>query len=218
MIKVAPSSNPCDEDKLVSYAKKLEEMGVEYLHCDVMDGKFVENKCLDFDVLQNVRINTNILLDVHLMTENVYENVLKYSKLKPSIITIHYEALKNLMEFNKVKKLLASKQILMGLAISPNTPIEIVSRLLKQVDLVLIMTVIPGKSGQALIEDCLSKIQIARDLIQDDDTLIEVDGGINEENFANIVKLGANFLVMGKAFYSNANQKKLLQKIDKHYK
>lgn len=216
MIKVLPSSNPCPEDKLVDYIKSLENMGVEYLHCDVMDGDFVENTCLDFDVLNNARNQTNILLDVHLMVSNVYENVIRYAKMKPNIITIHYEALKSTKEFYKVKKFLRHKQILMGLAINPDTPIEIITRLIADVDLLLIMTVVPGKSGQQLIPDCLQKIQIARDMTVEN-LIIEVDGGINMDNYHEIIGCGAEFLVMGSAFYNADNQKKLLGKIDKHY-
>lgn len=217
MIKVLPSSNPCPEEKLIDYIKLLETYGVEYLHCDVMDGDFVENKCLDFETLWNARNNTNILLDVHLMVSDVYDNVRKYAELKPSIITFHYEALKSLKEFKKIQKFLKRKQILMGLAINPNTPIEIISRLVSEVDLLLIMTVVPGKSGQKFIDECLQKVQVARDLIKDKDIIIEVDGGINEDNFKQVIQAGAKFLVMGSAFYKSDNQPKLLSKIDKHY-
>ncbi len=218
MIKVLPSSNPCPEKDLLEYVKKLEGLGVEYLHCDVMDGQFVENTCLDFDILNDIRSKTNIFLDIHLMTNNVYKNVEKYAQLKPNIVTIHYEALKNLGEFKKVKKLLKNKQILFGLAINPQTPIEIVSRLIEDVDLILIMTVVPGKSGQKLIEEVLEKIQVTRDLIKDKDIILEVDGGINLDNYKQVIKSGGQFLVMGSAFYKSDDPKSLLTQIDKHYK
>lgn len=217
MIKVLPSSNSCPEDKLVEYIQSLENLGVEYLHCDVMDGKFVKNACLNYDVLNNARNNTNILLDVHLMVYNVMANVKKYAKLKPNIITIHYEALKNSKEFDRVKKFLKRKQILMGLAINPDTPIEIVSRLITEVDLVLIMTVVPGKSGQKLIFDCLQKVQVTKDLTKKQDIIIEVDGGINEDNYSEVIKSGGEFLVMGSAFYNSNNRPELLKNIDNHY-
>ena len=218
MIKVLPSTNPCPEDKLLDYIKSLMEMDVEYLHCDVMDGKFVENKCLDFSVVENIRNNTNILLDVHLMVENVFESVKKFAKLKPNIITIHYEALKNTKEFEKVLKYLRKKDILVGLSIRPNTPIEIVERFLKQIDLILIMSVEPGKSGQKFIESSLEKIKTTKQLIGDNRVIIEVDGGINEENAKSVINAGAEFLVMGSAFYNSKDRQGLLNSIDKHYK
>ena len=218
MIKVCPSSNPCPEKNLIEYIKTLEDYGIEYLHCDVMDGKFVENTCLDYNTLENARNNTNILLDIHLMVEDVYANVVKFSKLKPSIITIHYEALKSTSEFDKVRNYLKNQQILMGLAIKPNTPVEIVSRLISKVDLVLIMTVEPGRSGQKLMADTLTKVQLVRDLTKENGTIIEVDGGINEENYSQVIKCGGQFLVMGSAFYKSTDRQSLLHSIDKHYK
>lgn len=218
MIKVLPSSNPCPEDKLIDYTKMLMKMDVEYLHCDVMDGKFVENKCLDFSVVEKIRNNTNILLDVHLMVENVFESVKKFAKLKPNFITIHYEALKSTKEFEKIVKYLRKKDILVGLSIRPNTPIEIVERFLKQIDLILIMSVEPGKSGQKFIENSIEKIKTTKQLIGDNRVIIEVDGGINEENAKSVINAGAEFLVMGSAFYNSKDKLGLLHSIDKHYK
>ncbi len=218
MIKVCPSSNPCPENKLLDYSKHLMNLGVEYLHCDVMDGVFVKNTCLDYAVLEYIRNNCNILLDVHLMVDNCYENVVKFSKLKPNIITIHYEALKCYKEFLKIVKYLHKKDILVGLAIKPQTPVEIVSRLLNLVDLVLIMSVEPGKSGQKFIEESLEKIKVAKSIVGQKDIIIEVDGGINQENAQKVIKSGADFLVMGSAFYTSKDQKELLLSIDKHYK
>lgn len=218
MIKVLPSSNPCKEDKLLDYAKSLMDLNVEYIHCDVMDGIFVENKCLDFDTLKLVRDNCNILLDVHLMVSDVFENAKKFATIKPNIITFHYEALKSTKEFTKTIKYLHRNDILVGLAIKPSTPIEIVTRLITLVDLVLIMSVEPGKSGQKFIENSLEKISVTKDLIRNKDIILEVDGGINENNAKQIINAGADFLVMGKAFFTSKNKKELLNKIDKHYK
>ena len=218
MIKVCPSTNPCPEDKLLEYVKDIECLGVEYLHCDVMDGVFVENTCLTYSVLENVRNNTNIGLDVHLMVDNVFKVVKEYSKLKPNFITIHYESPKNTKELVKTLEFIRSKDILVGLSIKPNTPVDIIERFLDYIDLVLIMSVEPGKSGQSFIEDSLEKIEKTKSLIGDRNIIVEVDGGINEDNYKAIINAGAEFLVMGSAFYKSTNKKKLLNKIDKHYK
>lgn len=218
MIKVLPSTNPCPENKLLDYSKELYNLGIEYLHCDVMDGKFVKNKCLDYEVLRYVRDNCNILLDVHLMVEDVFEKVLEFSKLKPNIITVHYESLKNEKEFNKIYKLLKSKDILLGLSIKPNTSIDSIKNLLNKIDLLLIMTVEPGKSGQTFLENSIDKIRKAKDLIKDKDIILEVDGGINENTYEEVINAGAEFLVIGSAIYNATNRKKFLVKIDKHYK
>jgi len=187
------------------------------LHCDVMDGVFVDNKCLSYDVLENVRNNTNILLDVHLMVENVYDEVVKYSKLKPSIITFHCEAPKSVSEIKKIIKYLKSKQILVGMSLKPDTPIEMLESYIKDLDLILIMSVEPGKSGQSFICDSIEKIKKASQLITHNDIIIEVDGGINESNKDEIIKAGAKFLVMGSAFYNSKDRAALLSKIDNHY-
>lgn len=217
MIKVCPSTNPCPEDKLLDYVKDIEKLKIEYLHCDVMDGEFVENKCLSFDVLENIRNNTNIFLDVHLMVNNVFKTTRKFVKLKPNIITIHYESPKSTRELLKTLKFIKSKDILVGLSIKPNTPVEMLERFLPYIDLVLIMSVEPGESGQKFIEDSLIKISDTKKIIADRNIIIEVDGGINEDNYKDVISAGGEFLVMGSAFYNAKDKKKLLGKIDKHY-
>ena len=217
MIKVLPSSNPCPEDNLLEYAKSLSSLGIEYLHCDVMDGNFVENKCLDFETLKNVRNNSNILLDVHLMTENTFENVKKYAEIKPNIITFHYESPKSYKEIKKIIAFLKSKDILVGVSIKPNTPIDMIESLIEDIDLLLIMSVEPGKSGQKFIQESIDKIKKAKELIKGKDIILEVDGGINLVNFKEVIEAGAEFLVMGSAFYNEKNKSMLLKAIDNHY-
>ncbi|MGN0960598.1 MAG: ribulose-phosphate 3-epimerase [Christensenellales bacterium] len=219
MIKVLPSSLVLvnDEEKLINYAKELMDMGVEYLHCDVMDGEFVENKALSFDMLEKIRNNTNILLDVHLMINNPLKKIKPYLSIKPNIITVHYEAFKNIRQIKKLSKLVRSKDILFGISIKPKTPVSALFELLDYLDLVLVMSVEPGKGGQEFIESSIQKIKDIKLLCGDRRVIIEVDGGINESNYAKIINAGAEFLVMGKGFYSNKNRKALLNMIDKHY-
>ena len=199
MIKVLPSSNPCPEDKLLGYSKKLMELGVEYLHCDVMDGEFVENSCLNFETLKYARDNSNILLDVHLMTYNLLDTVKKFSSLKPNIITFHYEALKSEREFFKIVKLLKNKDILVGLAIKPKTPIDVITRLINYVDLLLIMSVEPGFGGQKFMPIALDKIKYLKDIKDKHNFqyLIEVDGGINVDTAKLVKDVGCDVIVVG---------------------
>lgn len=217
MIKVLPSSNPEKEENLIDYVNDLMGLGVEYLHCDVMDGVFVENKCLSLDVLTNVRNNTNILLDVHLMVEKPNKIIKKYVDLKPNIITIHYEACKNNRQIKKLSKMVRSKDILFGISIKPQTPATVLVELVKYLDLILVMSVEPGKSGQTFIASSIDKIKDVKALCNGKNIIIEVDGGINEDNYKDIVGAGAEFLVMGSAFYNSKNRSSLLNKIDKHY-
>ena len=218
MIKVLPSSNPEKEENLVSYVCELVDLGVEYLHCDTMDGVFVENKCLSFETLKRVRNSTNILLDVHLMVKNPIKVIKDYISLKPSIITVHYEAVKNIRQIKKMSKMVRKKGLLFGVSLCPSTPASALVGLLDYIDLVLVMSVVPGKSGQAFIESSLDKIKDIKCLVENTDIIIEVDGGINLDNYKAVVEAGATFLVMGNAFYKSDNRAKLLQKVDAHYK
>lgn len=218
MIKVLPSSNPENEDNLIAYVKQLEDLGVEYLHCDVMDGRFVENKCLSYEVLENVRNNTRIQLDVHLMVQEPIKMVKNFMKLRPNIITTHIEAYKNINQFKNVSNKLRKKDILVGVSLKPNTSVCDIVDILKYVDLILIMSVEPGKSGQEFIENSIKKIKDVKSLCEGTDIIIEVDGGINLDNYKMIVSSGAEFLVIGNAFYKSENKKEFLISIDKHYK
>lgn len=218
MIKVLPSSNPEKEEDLLKYAKNLENLGVEYLHCDVMDGVFVENKCLGIETIRNVRNNSNILLDIHLMVDNPQKVIKDYIALKPSIITIHYESVRKEKDIVKIAKLIKSKDIMFGLSIKPNTPVNDIVKFADMLDLILIMSVEPGKSGQQFIDSSIQKIKDAKALAAGRDVIVEVDGGVNLKNFKDVVDAGARFLVMGSAFYKENNKSLLLNKIDSHYK
>lgn len=215
MIKVLPSTNPCPEEDLINYVRQMQTLGIEYVHCDVMDGKFVSNKCLDYYQIEKIRINTNILLDIHLMVEDPIIQAKKHSKLKPSIITIHYEAIKNKKDIFKISKFLRSKDILFGLSIKPSTSFDVIKDYIELIDLVLVMSVEPGKSGQEFISDTLGKIKSIRELSKN--LIIEVDGGINLKNYKDVVKAGGNFLVLGNAYFNASDKPKLLNTIDKHY-
>lgn len=218
MIKVLPSTNPCEEDKLTEYAKSLDKLNVEYIHCDVMDGMFVKNECLKIDKIKDILYNTNMLLDIHLMVADIVNSVKEHIKLNPSIITIHLEALKSFSQFIKIYKLLKEKDILVGISIKPNTNIDLLDKYLDYVDLILVMSVEPGASGQKFIDASIERIKTLREKTKDKNIIIEVDGGINLDNYKSIIDAGAEFLVMGSAFYKEDNKGKLLEKIDEHYK
>ena len=205
MIKVLPSSNPEKEENLVGYARMLEDLGVEYLHCDVMDGEFVESKWLDIETIRKVRNNSNILLDIHLMVNNPSKVIENYISLKPSIITIHYESIRTPKEIIELSKRVRSKDILFGVSIKPNTPSSQVLPYVELVDMVLVMTVEPGFGGQSFMHDTMTKVKEIREYaIKNDLNLdIEVDGGINNETIKIAKNAGANIFVVGTAFYKS---------------
>ena len=215
MIKISPSTNPCDENKLVDYAKELQDYGVQFIHCDVMDGLFVENKCLPIELIKDISFNTQLGLDIHLMVDKPEVNIKDYLNLPANYITTHYEAYANKKDITKVIDMIHKNGILAGLSISPTTNIDIILPLIPYIDLVLIMSVEPGKSGQSFIESTLSKINNVKNFISANGlrVKIEVDGGINKENIRDIANAGADMVVIGSALFNSDNRKEFIDYI-----
>ena len=216
MISVCPSTNPSPEDKLIDYVKELQSLGVEILHCDVMDGNFVPAKCLDLGLLKEVAMNTLMALDVHLMVALPLGKLDSYLKLPVSYLTVHYEAMQNEKELFRAIEKIQSAGKLAGISIKPQTDISKIEKYLELVDLVLVMTVEPGKSGQKFMPECLTKIK-ELDALKKEKGLnfkIEVDGGINSETAKQVVSAGAEMLVMGNALYTASDKKKLINEIE----
>ena len=135
--------------------KKLDNLGIDFFHVDIMDGIFVENKTWEYDEIEPKLKNTKTKKDIHLMVKNIKKYVDQYKNLNPEIITFHYEATDNPKEIiNYIK----NKNIKVGLSIKPNTKVEEIEFLLKEIDLVLVMSVEPGKGGQKYIESTTEKI------------------------------------------------------------
>lgn len=215
MIKISPSTNPCDESNLLEYAKELQNYDVQFIHCDVMDGKFVENRCLPIELIREISLNTQLGLDIHLMVEEPKKEVLKYLNLPANYITTHYEAYSNKSDIVKVVDLIHKKGILAGLSINPDTNIGSVLSYLPYIDLILIMSVVPGKSGQSFIYSTLAKIKQASEFIKGNGlrVKIEVDGGINKENIRDIANAGANMVVVGNALFKAEDRKEFINYI-----
>ncbi len=215
MIRIHPSSNPPKEEFLVDFARELESYGINFMHFDVMDGEFVDNLCLTPQVIENVLQNSRIGADIHLMVKDPISQLKEYLKLGANYITVHYESFKDIVELITAIKMIKSKGILAGVSIKPNTPISSIAHILPFIDLLLIMSVEPGKSGQEFMLSALNKIREARAIIRRNRlrVKIEVDGGINPINAPEIIRAGANLLVMGNAFYFADNRVELIKKI-----
>ena len=201
-IKIAPSILSADFGQLGSEIKRLEEAGADMIHIDVMDGHFVPNLTVGPPVINTLRKYTKLPFDVHLMISPVHKYIKDYAEAGANIITIHTEATDNLQESIKHIKNFGKK---VGVSLNPNTQIDIIEKLLVEINLVLIMSVHPGFAGQKFIPNVLDKIKELKK-IKDEKNLnfdIEVDGGINFDNSKLVIEAGANILVSGTTIFKN---------------
>ena len=201
-IKIAPSILSADFGQLGSEIKKLEKAGADMIHIDVMDGHFVPNLTVGPPVINTLRKYTKLPFDVHLMISPVHKYIKDYAEAGANIITIHPEATDNLQESIKHIKNFGKK---VGVSLNPNTQIDIIEKLLVEINLVLIMSVHPGFAGQKFIPNILDKIKELKK-IKDKKNLnfdIEVDGGINFDNSKLVIEAGANILVSGTTIFKN---------------
>ena len=201
-IKIAPSILSADFGQLGSEIKRLEEAGADMIHVDVMDGHFVPNLTVGPPVINTLRKYTKLPFDVHLMISPVHKYIKDYAEAGANIITIHPEATDNLQESIKHIKKFGKK---VGVSLNPNTQIDIIEKLLVEINLVLIMSVHPGFAGQKFIPNILDKIKELKK-IKDKKNLnfdIEVDGGINFDNSKLVIEAGANILVSGTTIFKN---------------
>jgi ribulose-phosphate 3-epimerase len=201
-IQISPSILAGDFSKLGSEIKKLEDGGADMIHVDVMDGHFVPNLTIGPPVIKSLRKYTNLPFDVHLMISPVHKYIKNFSEAGADIITIHPEATKNIKDSVDLIKSLGKK---VGLSLNPDTQIETIEKHLKDINLVLVMTVYPGFGGQKFISKILDKIKNLKK-IKDEKNLnfeIEVDGGINFENNKLVIEAGANILVSGTTIFKD---------------
>lgn len=190
--------------------KELNRLNVDYLHIDVMDGKFVPNKNNDFEKLQNDLDGNKKELDVHLMVQNVREYINKYKTLNPKYITFHYEVNDNI---NSIIKEIKDNNISVGISIKPSTDVALLLPYLEKVDLVLIMTVEPGFGGQKFMENMDYKIQDLIELRNKNNYKfkIEVDGGINDETIKKVSDV--DIVVVGSYITSSNDYKGKIKNI-----
>lgn len=209
MVEISTSFLSVEKDKVMQAIYNLEVAKTDYYHIDVMDGKFVEsftNEIME-EYSGYMKSVSSIPLDVHLMVNDVKKYVDIYLNYDPSIITFHIEAVKDKEETMKLINYIKSNNCKVGLSINPSTPVQKLYELLPYIHLVLVMTVVPGKGGQELIESTIDKIKELRAYIDDNnyDVYIEADGGIKLEN-CNLVKdAGADILVSGTGIIKQEN-------------
>ena len=207
MIKIAPSILAADFAKLGSEVDQVAAAGADWLHIDVMDGKFVPNISLGFPVIKCLRKRTDLFFDVHLMVEAPRRFAARFCDEGADMLTVHVEA-DEPQYLIEALRTIHSRGKLAGLAIKPSTPGGIVLPFLEYLDMVLVMTVEPGFGGQSFMADMLPKLRGVRALAEQyhPGMDIEVDGGIDERTAPLVVDSGANVLVAGSAVFGKADR------------
>ena len=200
MIEISPSVLGADLMRLGDEIRKVEKLGISWLHLDHMDGHFVPNISFGPDFVSAMRRETRLFLDVHLMLSHPLQYIRAYAKAGADLIPVHAEAQD---EPAAALREIAEQGIKAGISIKPETDPEEIRHLLPLCDLVLVMTVDPGFGGQSLHKDCLAKLPVLREMIRETgrDILLEVDGGIKQENAHLAIEAGADVLVMGTGLF-----------------
>ena len=202
---ISPSVLGADFLHFEDEVKKIKEAGMSWIHFDVMDGHFVKNMSFGNIFLKRISPDIDLIKDVHIMIENPLQMVEKYKETGADYLTFHYEACKDDAEVFEVIDKIHENGMKAGLSVKPNTPIEKVYPFLHSLDLVLIMSVEPGKGGQKFIDFSLNRISALRNKIDEErvPTLISVDGGINDQTGPECLKVGADILVVGQYLFGH---------------
>lgn len=206
MIKIAPSILSADFSRMGEAIKLCEESRADLIHCDVMDGSFVEPITFGGQMVKNIRPLTKLPLDVHLMIEHPKTQIKFFAEAGADIITVHYEACAKISPdyLRETLELIKSYGVKCGAVVNPDVPVENIFPVFPLCDMVLIMSVFPGYGGQKFIESAIEKIKSAREYaatIGKPDMDIEVDGGINLLTAPRAAAAGANVLVAGSALF-----------------
>lgn len=208
-ILVSPSILSGDFTNIASETEKVKDCGADWIHCDVMDGVFVPNITFGQNMIRDIKKAAQLPLDVHLMITEPIRYTEEFAEAGADFITVHIEACKDV---GKTLETIKKCGVKAGLSVKPGTPVERVKEFSELLDLLLIMSVEPGFSGQKFIPSALEKTEKARGFLKRD-VIIEVDGGVNPENAAEIIKRGADALVMGNAFFKAADPAEVVRRV-----
>ena len=214
---IAPSMLSSDFGRLIDEIELINKSNADWFHLDVMDGVFVPNITFGSPVLDIFKNYAKKPLDIHLMIVNPENYIDKFSSYNPDIITIHMEAVKDI---NAVLKKIKNLNIKAGLAINPDTPIKHLEPYINEIDMVCLMGVFPGFSGQKFINKTNSRLRDLKNLIESKKSkvLIQIDGGVDLSNVKELSRLGADILVSGSCIFKSKNPSKIIDSLKKESK
>ena len=206
---IAPSLLAADFLRLGEACKMLNESEAEWFHLDVMDGSFVPNISYGLPVIEQIKTTTKKVMDVHLMIVSPEKYIADSKKAGADILTVHYEACPHLHSTLQQIKAHGMKA---GVALNPHTSVDLLKDVIKDIDVVCVMSVNPGFGGQKFIEHTYEKVKALKKIINDSgaSTLIEIDGGVTQNNASKLVAAGADVLVAGTTVFKAADPKQMI--------
>jgi len=202
---IAPSVLAADFANLQRDIEMINKSEADWFHIDIMDGVFVPNISYGMPVLKAITKHAKKTIDVHLMIVDPDRYIKEFADLGSNILTVHYEACTHL---HRTIQAIKAEGMRAGVALNPHTNVDLLKDIIKDIDLVLVMSVNPGFGGQSFIENTYNKVKQLKSIIENAGakTLIEVDGGVTDKNAAQLTKAGADVLVAGSYVFKASNQ------------